>query len=145
MVHRRKPAGRPKSVMTENLDIGGMHNEWDGCEAIRTRLRNGEDLLVGKINEDIPSLVANIEILQPLITRMSLTATRPLPAVDALRDEVEATYIANKRGQTPEDQPDVVATSWKIRKLLVFLKMKVRRHEVSTVPSLRYMGWVCIQ
>ena len=83
MVHRRKPAGRPKSVMTENLDIGGMHNEWDGCEAIRTRLRNGEDLLVGKINEDIPSLVANIEILQPLITRMSLTATRPLPAVDA--------------------------------------------------------------
>ena len=86
--------------------------EWDGCEDIRDRLRNGGDLLVfagdKKVGDNIPSEVANASVLQPFITRMSLLDSRPLPAVDALRDEVEAVFLKNKRGETPEDKPDVI-------------------------------------
>ena len=87
--------------------------------------------------EDIPACVAASLVLQPLITRMSMTEHKPLPNVDKLRDEVEKVYLVNKRGQTPEDQPDVISASWRIRKLLGFLKMKCRRGEVSSVPFLQ--------
>ena len=87
--------------------------------------------------EDIPACVAASYVLQPLITRICMAEHKPLPSVDKLRDEVEKVYLVNKRGQTPEDQPDVIAVSWRIRKLLGFLKMKCRRAEVSSVPFLQ--------
>ena len=109
----------------------------------RERLRSGGNLLEGGLGEDIATTVANHDVLQPLIVRMSLTETRPLPVVDSLRDEVEALYLKSKRGQNPEDAPDVIGISWRIRKLLGFLKMKVRRHEVSNVPSPQYIFASC--
>eukprot|EP00435_Cladocopium_sp_Y103_P074981 s151_g52.t2 len=121
----KKPGGRPKQSSTEVLDITGLHLEWDSNPEIRNRLRDGGCLLEGKAAEDIPSAITNVGVLQPLVTRMSLTQTRPLPAVEALRDEVETIYLRNKRGSAPEDSPDIVGLAWKIRKLLVFLKMKV--------------------
>lgn len=87
-----------------------------------------------RVKKDIGTVCDNLAVLQPFITRMSLTQTRPLPAVEALRDEVETIYIRNKRGNTAEAAPDVVAISWRIRKLLGFIKMKVRREEVSSAP-----------
>ena len=140
----KKPGGRPKLSSTETLDISGLHLEWDANPEIRNRLRDGGSLMQ-KIGEDIPSAVANVGLLQPLVTRMSLTETRPLPAVEALRDEVETIYLRNKRGSTPEDTPDVVALAWGIRKLLVFLKMKVRRHEVSSAPFPQHVFQFCVQ
>ena len=71
---------------------------------------------------------------------MSLLDSRPLPAVDALRDEVEAVFLKNKRGETPEDKPDVIDIGWQIRKMLTFLKMKVRRREVPPAPYLILNG-----
>ena len=136
--------GRPKKTSTETLDVKNIHLEWDGCEDIRDRLRNGGDLLVSpdgkKVSDTIPSVVSNASALQPFITRMSLLDSRPLPAVDALRDEVEAVFLKNKRGETPEDRPDVINIGWEIRKMLTFLKMKVRRGEVSSAPYLIFHG-----
>ena len=92
----KKQAGRPKLSSTEALDISGLHLEWDANPEIRNRLRDGGPLME-KVGEDIPSAVANVGLLQPMVTRMSLTETRPLPAVEALRDEVETIYLRNKR------------------------------------------------
>ena len=136
MANNRKSGGRPKLTTHELLDIKGLHLEWDSSEKIRDQLRGGGDLLQGDKGEDITICVKNVEVLQPLITKMSLTTNRPLPAVESLRDEVEAVYLKNKRGTTPEDAPNVVELSWRIRKLLGFIKMKVRRREVSGVTFL---------
>ena len=143
MTKQNKPAGRPKASVSENLDIKKLSTEWDDNDVIRERLRSGGNLLEGGLGEDIATTVANHDVLQPLIVRMSLTETRPLPVVDSLRDEVEALYLKSKRGQNPEDAPDVIGISWRIRKLLGFLKMKVRRHEVSNVPSPQYIFASC--
>ncbi|CAK9019974.1 Uncharacterized protein SCF082_LOCUS14736 [Durusdinium trenchii] len=70
---------------------------------------------------------------------MSLTETKPLPVIDTLRDEVERIYVKNKRQNAPETAPDVVALSWRIRKLLGFLKMKCRRREVSGVAAFQQL------
>lgn len=131
---KSKPQGRPKNVVSETLDISGLSSDWDGSEDIRDRLRDGQGLLKDFKGESISAVVDNASVLQPIVTRMSLYQTRPLPNVDNLRDEVEAVYLKNKRGQTPEDQPNVIEISWKVRKLLTYLKMKVRRKEVSSAP-----------
>lgn len=135
-MNKKKPAGRPKLNVHEVLDISGLHMDWDSSSELRDRLRDGGSLLEGEHGEDIPSTLKNVLVLQPLITRMSLTETKPLPVIDTLRDEVERIYVKNKRQNAPETAPDVVALSWRIRKLLGFLKMKCRRREVSGAPLL---------
>ena len=130
----RNKGGRPKLTTHEVLDISDLHLDWDSNSDIRDRLSDGKDLLDSSTAEDITSSLSNVDVLQPLITRMSLTQHRPLPGVDALRDEIEKVYVKNKRGKNPEDQPNVVAACWRIRKLLGFVKMKVRRREVSAAP-----------
>lgn len=135
---KRYKGGRPKKTVDEVLDLKDLHREWDANHELRARLREGEGLLRPGQAEDIPSTLENLPILQPLLTRMSLTETRPLPAVETLRDEVEALLQKNKRGGAPENEPDVVAISWRIRKLVGFVKMKVRRREVSSVPLLHW-------
>ena len=135
---KKKPAGRPKLASNEVLDIQNLYLDWNSSEELRDRLLDGKDLLdKDKGGEDIPTCVANLAVLQPLVTRMSLTTTRPLPAVEALRIEIENVYIKCKCGNNPEDQPDVAAICWRVRKLLGFVKMKVRRREVSSVPSMQ--------
>lgn len=133
---KKRPSGRPKSSVAETLNVADLHREWDCNEELRARLRDGQGLLTDYKSEDIQSTLENLHALQPLITRMSMTQTRPLPGVDGLRDEVEKFFLANKRGQSQEEFPDVVNISWKIRKFLGFVKMKVRRKEVSSAPFL---------
>lgn len=131
----KRTSGRPKQPTTENLPISNLYLDWESVNEIRDRLLDGGSLLISdKGGEDIPTCVANTAVLQPLITRMSLLQTKPLPAVDPLRDEIEAVYQKCKRGNHQDDSPDVVAICWRIRKLLGFVKMKVRRREVSSVP-----------
>ena len=136
VLNRKKPAGRPKNAVVEVLPIDQLHLDWNGHEELRDRVLDGGDMLVTPQGEDIPSVVANYPALQPMVTRMSMTTSRPMPVIETLRDEVESFYLKNTRGKTLEDSPDVVAIAWKLRKMLGFIKMKVRRHEVSSVPFL---------
>ena len=122
--NKKRPAGRPKNTVSEQLDITRLHLEWDACEEIRKSVLEGGGLIVEGKGEDIKAVLDNQMCLQPFITRMSLTQSRPMPSVDHLRLEVEALYLKNKRGQTPEDQPDVIAIAWRIRKLLTYLKWR---------------------
>ena len=69
---------------------------------------------------------------------MSLRECRPLPPIDELRAEMEKLYTKNKRGTSPEDQEEIVKASWRVKKMLGFVKMKCRREEVSTVTCQHY-------
>ena len=123
--------GRPIQPR-ENLGIGNVADEWDAIQDLRDRLRNGGPLLHPKSapGEDIPTCVHNKDLLQPFLTRMSLLRSRPVPAIEPLREEVESIYERSKRGK--QDGLEVVRVAWSIRKLLGFIKMKARRKEVST-------------
>ena len=129
-----KPPGRPKLSTNEVLNLTDLHLDWDDNPDIRQRLLDAQDLLDDGGFDDIPTAKKNAAVLLPLLTRMSLTEHRPLPGVESLRDEIEAVHMRNKRGKTQEDVPDIARDGWRIRKLLGFVKMKVRREEVSEVP-----------
>ena len=129
---RREPSPLPPA-----LDVDGVWHEWDQCEDIRGRLRGGETLLhpEGK-HDDVSGCSLNSSLLAPLLTRMSVAEGRPLPPVDPLRLEIDKVLTQNKRGNIPEEVTDVVKTGWRLKKMCNFIKMKVRRGEVSSVPQL---------
>lgn len=66
---------------------------------------------------------------------MALTAKRPVPGIDQLKDEIQSLLQMNKRG-TDFDWDDVAKAGWCLRKLCGFVKAKCRRHEVSTATRL---------
>ena len=133
-----KPPGRPKKKI-EVLDVSGVAELWDDTDEVRERLR-GEKSLVAtdpKKGESIPLCVQEQAVLLPLLAKMSLLETKPLPPIEPLRQQVEATYIKNKRGDSGEVGGDVVVEiAWHVQKLLGFVKMKARRRQVSIVTCL---------
>lgn len=128
-------SGRPRQP-SETLNLEGLVSDWDSCECIRERMRNHDLLLDTTGGEDIAACVKCEAVLWPFLTRMSLLQTRPLPQVEPLRCAVQSFFETCKRPSTTEDEANIVSIGWKIRKLLGFIKMKVRRGEVSTVPCL---------
>ena len=118
------------------LDISGISQVWDGERELRSRLRNGGPFIhpLSDSKVDNQTCVQNIEVLMPLIARMTMSAERKLPGVADLRMEMQVCYEANKRKDNPEDNAAIIADSWHIRKLLSHVKAKVRRNEVSTEP-----------
>ena len=123
-----KPAG-------ETLDVKGLGAEWDGCEEIRSRLRDGGSLLHPESleSEDVRTCCLNAPLIIPILTRMSTLDGKSLPPVEPMREELEALFKSNKRGGSPEDSQDIIKGGWRIKKLCGFVKMKARREEVSTV------------
>lgn len=107
--------------------FAGMAKEWDSCQAVRTHLRAGGALMEGE-NPDIKSTVANKPVLLPIVKWMAGRPQQKLPEVEAVRTEVRNIYVVNK---VDADSVQVQGDGWLIRKYLGFLKMKVRRREVS--------------
>ena len=118
------------------LDVEGLWQEWDQSEDIRNRLREGDTFIhpEGK-TDDVPGCCVNSSVLAPLLIRMSTIEGKPLPPVDPIRLEIDKLLTKNKRGNSPEEVIDVVKSSWRLKKMCGFIKMKVRRHEVSTVTQ----------
>ena len=111
-----------------------MADEWDQCDDIRERLRDGGDLIHPEAtSEDVKGCVLVASLLTPLLTRMFLKDSRPLPPIMDLRIQIEKLYVKNKRHTTPEQLSEIVKASWRVKKFCGFVKMKTRRHEVSTV------------
>lgn len=121
------------------LDVSGVHQEWDAADDIRGRMRDGETLMHPECkNDDVQGCCRNSSILLPLLTRMATVEGKPLPPVDALRLEIDQLLIKNKRGNVPEETSDLIAASWRVKKLCGFVKMKARREEVSTASRLTF-------
>ena len=125
--------GRPKQPK-EVLCLNGVADEWDASETIRDRMRSSETFMDVSGSEDIVGCVKDECVLWPFLTRMSLLQTKPVPTVDALRAEVQALYEKCKRPAVAEDEANIIKISWRIRKLVGFVKMKTRREEPSRVP-----------
>lgn len=123
----RKGSDRPV------LDVAGLCEEWDSAEDIRGRLRNGQTFENPEgPNDDVNGCCKHASILSPILTRMATVEGRPLPNLDPLRQEIDKLFIQNKR-TGPEEGDQVVKASWRVKKLCGFVKMKVRRGEVSAV------------
>ena len=120
------------------VDLSLLPDEWDAAKDLRTRVRDsGKILPDNSDNVDIQTCVKCTDVLVPLLTRMSLHHERPVPQIDALRDAAQAILTKNKRSEDAANVAEIVSVGWQIRKLLVFIKMKVRRKEVSTAPRFK--------
>ena len=78
-------------------------------------------------NVDIQTPCAYNDVLLPILTRMR-DAAKKLPGIDSLREQVTVLLEMNKR--EPEETL-VQKSAWILRKQCGFVKMKVRRMEVS--------------
>eukprot|EP00439_Symbiodinium_sp_Y106_P021471 s6537_g2.t1 len=111
------------------VSLQGLAAEWDAIPAVRDRLRAGGSLIaeVSSKNVDIQTPCAFGDVLEPILVRMRESA-KQLPNIEALREQVSALLEMNKRD--PEETV-VQKSSWLLKKQCVFVKMKVRRMEVS--------------
>ena len=125
----------------EELDLEGLCHEWDSVDEIRDRLRDGEPLKVKDTSENVVGCASNSSLLVPILTRMTLMEGKPLPPIHPLRDQIDMLMCKNKRGETPEAATEIVNTSWTLKKMCGFIKMKTRREEVSTAARQYVSVW----
>lgn len=122
---------RVLSPMGLEFDPAGLGVEWEGLQAIRESLRNGEPLVkLGKNkspDSNIQECTANQDLLLPALSRL-FVANLKLPSVPRLRPEIEIVYKMCQR-QVDEDKTDDDA--WDIRKMLRFVKRKASREDPS--------------
>lgn len=120
-----------------HFDPVGLGHEWEHCDSIRGRLRDGQPLLnlkTGKSpDSNIVECVANQELLQPALARL-FAAQLKLPSVPRLRPEVETVYSMCQR-TVSESQVDDDA--WDIRKMIRFVKRKATRSDPSLETPLQ--------
>ena len=125
----------------ETVSIDGIAREWDQSCEVKQRLLGGGDPLhpdTPPKQEDNTVCVLNRDLLIPCLQRMCIVNKRPIPTIDDLREEVTTLLTLSKR--TGNDVVTAVEEAAQtIKKLLVFIKAKVRRKEVSTVTWLEPM------
>lgn len=118
--------------------ISGVGREWDQVREIKERLLEGGDPLTPETpakQEDNNVCMMNKQLLLPLLQRMSLLPKRPIPGIDDLRDEVSTLLTLSKR--TGADTIEAIETTAQtLKRLVVFVKAKTRRKEVSTATRL---------
>ena len=109
---------------------------WRGHQGATSIRFHFVDPMTGE-GTDIKACVKNKEVILPFLSRMAPLESRPLPGIDGLREEITACYAVNKRGTSNgEDIDKIASTSWRIKFLVGFVKMKARRSEVSTATWL---------
>ena len=113
-------------------DLQGLALEWDGLPSIREALRGG-GVLCAEVSDkgvDLKTPSKYAHVLRPILSRMK-DADKKLPSISDLRDQISEVLERNKREPT---ELEVDRFSWTIRKNLGFVKMKVRKLEVSIDP-----------
>ncbi len=121
------------------LDIAEVALEWDPDQDKRARMRDEKSVLKpGPACQDISTCIQHRGLLIPLLERMAVHDHRPVPQINALKEEVLSLLKVHKLGVDSQSSSDSTRakTAWAIRKLCGFVKGKVRRQEVSTVPRM---------
>ena len=132
---RETPEGSFSGEAAEpGLCITDVHQAWDSSCDVRQRLRDGYGLMhpTSGLSCDNSVCVSNSGLLLPLLHCMSESSDRKLPSVGDLRSEMMRAFAVNKR-VGPDVQSCVAGEAIHVRKLLSFIKAKVRREEVSQV------------
>ena len=127
----------------KGLNIADIHEQWDSKPDVRGRLRDGGGFLHphSGLCVDNQVCVLNKSILEPIICGMSSSPDRKLPGVGCLRNEIALCFRANKRvGKDVE--ACLAGDATHVRKLLSFVKAKVRREEVSLASHLNLLTTV---
>ena len=116
----------------KGLNIKDVHKIWDASEEVRRRLRAGLGALHEASSLGVDNNVCSLNscILRPVLLTMASDSNRKLPNVHDLRTELAALFETSKR-LGDEVAKYVAKESVHIRKLLSFVKAKVRREEVS--------------
>ena len=124
-------------VGAARCDISGLAAEWDGVASILARMKNGHDLIreCSEKHVDLRTPATYKDVLKPILGRMMLTRKSKLPSIDDLREQVEVFLQGAKRDP---DAAQVDRCAWLIRKNLGFIKLKVRRLEVSIAAQLKF-------
>ena len=134
-----------------DVDLSGLAAEWDGDLEIRQRIREGGKLLHEDTNNKILVKTAsiNFRVLFPVVQMMAKCPetveegqAAPSPAVESLRAEVKALFDLNQKAV---DWEGVDKTAWAVRKFIAFLKLKIRKREVSLEALLAIRASVCIE
>ncbi|CAE7621215.1 unnamed protein product [Symbiodinium sp. CCMP2456] len=127
-------ANEPRSV-----DVTGLGQQWEADSQIRQRLRDGGSLLHPSTADKVLIRTASLNgpVLKPLCEMMAKMRDvvddgkiPPSPAVEGLREEVQAVMGMAKQEVTFEQ---IDKAAWSIRKFVAFLKLKIRKRQVSTV------------
>ena len=131
--------------MSRTMDVclTGLAKMWDDHEEVRQRVRGSGSLLHAETGSKILVKTAslNFSVLHPVVTLMSHVASTaedghvaPSPAVEDLRAEVKTLFELNQKSF---DFEGIDKMAWSVRKFVAFLKLKIRKREVSLEPSLR--------
>lgn len=122
-----------KKKEADLMNVSGLAKEWDEAESVRSRLRQGGDLLDPESGpgEDIKTVVANYDLVAPMVLRMSQHRKKAHPPIDGLTAEVQEVFSLSKRSPEPEYSA-VRSLGWRLRYMVCFVKAKVRRKEPST-------------
>ena len=125
-------------LASRDVDISGLASQWDADPEIRGRLREGGFLIHPETNKKILIKTASLNkgVLQPLLEMMAPASgdanggkCSPSPGVEEIREEVKALLDMNKR---QVDFETVDREAWTIQRFLAFIKLKIRKREVST-------------
>lgn len=133
--------GSSEESLGSRLDLTSLAQEWDSDPELRGRWRDGGSFLHPDTpaGEDIKGCCLNRMLLVPLLTRMAVSEKRVLPSIHDLHAAVESALTLNKRPPKPEDYEGLMAVAWRVRFMAGFVKMKVRRSEVSQVEDFQQL------
>ena len=129
---------RPMANESRSVDVTGLAQLWDADPQIRQQLRDGGSLLHPSTKDKvlIRTAALNGPVLKPVCEMMAKMRDvvddgkiPPSPAVEALREEVQA-IMGMAKQEVTFDQIDKAA--WSIRKFIAFMKLKIRKRQVST-------------
>ena len=136
---RKNKGGRKKGKGM--MQVAGLAKEWDKVEPLRERLRTGGSLIHpdSSAGEDVKTLRLNADLMGPMLERMADSPVKGHPPIDGLREEVEQLFVMNKRHPVPEFAT-LQKVAWRLRFMVCYVKMKVRRNEPSRDARLSYKG-----
>ena len=119
------------------VDLAGLATELEHLDSVRAFLRSTKAALFGeKFNLETIHCVQQdhvYDIIRVLLNRIALVEGHPSPSVHQLRSELSALY---QQCSVVVDDATTHQDAWCIRKIIAFIKMKIRKVKVSTATCL---------
>ena len=116
-----------------SMDCTGVAHAWEQSPDVRSEVRKNQKLLVYPVGAKVceptrSNCVENAHMLRPLLAKLTRTPGWQLPHLDPL--QIELALLSEKLGLKIGDK-GVYAPAVELKKLLSFIKRRVRRKEVT--------------